>query len=122
MRKLAKKAFILSTLTFGALEVTNVANKNFNPKDNVIAYASETQDHFDASSMFPDKTFQDILVQSVNEYVRHSYPFGSGAAKSINDITQSDINQLTTLDASNEANSIASLTGINNLINLNSLN
>ncbi|MCX8742401.1 leucine-rich repeat domain-containing protein [Lactobacillus sp. B3795] len=114
MKKLAKKAIILSTLTFGALEVTSIANKNFNPNDNVIAYAAETQDHFDASTMFPDKTLQDIIVQSVNRYVRNSY----GAVKSINDVTQSDINKLTTLDGSNEQTPIASLTGIENLTNL----
>lgn len=118
MKNSLKKAILFSTLAFGTLEVTSVASNNIQP----IAHADTTQTASNqasnaVSSQFSDPGMQAAILTSAQKQ------YGSDI-KSINDITQSDLDNLTSLFYPSwyKQITISSFNNIDKLTNLKSIN
>lgn len=103
MKKTLKNAILFSTLAFGTLEVTSVISNNVQP----IAHADTTQttnnqsnnnqsDNSQSESIvakdFTDPGMQQVILASVQN--------NNPSIKSINEITQSDLDKISTLEYS----------------------
>lgn len=120
MKTSLKKAILFSTLAFGTLEFTSAIKDNATP----IVHADTVKTQNDQSnnvvaSEFSDPGMQAVILSSAqNQY-------GSNRIKTINDITQADLDGLTSLTYGNGWDSpikITSLTNVDLLTNLTSIN